>query len=271
MAWIESHVEIGDHPKTYELAELLGIEVAQAVGHLHLLWHFALKFSPDGRLGKFSDASIARGSKWPGDPQKFAGALKKSGWIDEQKNIHDWMEYAGRYIHERERRRRFNKKQTKIAKHKASHETSQETSNSTVPNLTLPNHTDKNKDSNESLSAPSPNNGSEPESGKERAQEIAVALPIVGGKEVPVLKAYADEWAKAYPNVNIQQELLKIRAWLVSNPTKRKTQKGLPRFINSWLAREQDRPARAGSHASAVTDSSHSGGEKYERLKYNQG
>ncbi len=36
------------------------------------------------------------------------------------------------------------------------------------------------------------------------------------------------------------QELQKMRAWLDSNPTKRKTRKGIERFINNWLARTQD-------------------------------
>ena len=30
-------------------------------------------------------------------------------------------------------------------------------------------------------------------------------------------------------------------AWSHSNPTNRKTRRGVDRFINSWLAREQDR------------------------------
>ena len=32
----------------------------------------------------------------------------------------------------------------------------------------------------------------------------------------------------------------KMKAWLESNPTKRKTKGGMLRFVNNWLAREQD-------------------------------
>ena len=32
-----------------------------------------------------------------------------------------------------------------------------------------------------------------------------------------------------------------MKGWLNSNPTKRKTRRGIKRFINSWLAREQDK------------------------------
>ncbi len=31
-----------------------------------------------------------------------------------------------------------------------------------------------------------------------------------------------------------------MRAWLDSNPTRRKTRRGIERFINNWLSRSQD-------------------------------
>lgn len=47
-------------------------------------------------------------------------------------------------------------------------------------------------------------------------------------------------WREAYPAVDIEQELQKMRAWLDSNPTRRKTRRGIERFINNWLAKSQD-------------------------------
>lgn len=49
-----------------------------------------------------------------------------------------------------------------------------------------------------------------------------------------------DGWKELYPAVDVLQELRKMKGWLDSNPTKRKTQRGICRFINSWLARAQD-------------------------------
>ena len=49
------------------------------------------------------------------------------------------------------------------------------------------------------------------------------------------------EWKKAYPAVNVEQELGEMRAWCLSNPTLRKTKKGVRRFINTWLSKEQDK------------------------------
>ena len=42
-------------------------------------------------------------------------------------------------------------------------------------------------------------------------------------------------WEQAYPNVNIKQELLNMRAWLLSNTNKAK--KNFNRFSNQWLLR----------------------------------
>tara|TARA_Y100000593_G_scaffold94221_1_gene192267 strand:- start:1815 stop:2297 length:483 start_codon:yes stop_codon:yes gene_type:complete len=44
-----------------------------------------------------------------------------------------------------------------------------------------------------------------------------------------------ETWRKAYPNVDIKQELLNMRAWLLSNTNKAK--KNFNRFSNQWLAR----------------------------------
>ena len=48
-----------------------------------------------------------------------------------------------------------------------------------------------------------------------------------------------EKWAQAYPQVEIEQELLKMDCWLEANPSRRKTKRGMPKFINSWLNRAE--------------------------------
>ena len=43
-----------------------------------------------------------------------------------------------------------------------------------------------------------------------------------------------------YKNIDVEQEILKINAWCLANPTKRKTRRGALRFINSWLNRASE-------------------------------
>lgn len=81
-----------------------------------------------------------------------------------------------------------------------------------------------------------------------------ITLPLNTGAEHPVPQAVVDEWKALYPAVDVEQQLRNIRGWLLSNPTRRKTQKGIRRFVTGWLAREQNRsgPARASPAAGSV-------------------
>tara|TARA_R100001530_G_scaffold41371_2_gene31662 strand:- start:1779 stop:2639 length:861 start_codon:yes stop_codon:yes gene_type:complete len=47
-------------------------------------------------------------------------------------------------------------------------------------------------------------------------------------------------WADAYPNIDIDYQLGKAKAWLLSNTNKAK--KDFPKFINNWLARAMEMP-----------------------------
>lgn len=69
-----------------------------------------------------------------------------------------------------------------------------------------------------------------------------ISLPLNDKTEYPITLFDINDWSALYPAVDIMQELRKMRGWLDANPTRKKTQKGIRRFINSWLAREQDKP-----------------------------
>lgn len=104
MAWIESHQEVGRHPKTKKLARLLGISIPTAVGHLHFLWWWALDFAQDGVLDKFDAEDIAEAMEWKGDEQALLDALIEAEYIDVTDHglvIHDWAEYAGKLLERR--------------------------------------------------------------------------------------------------------------------------------------------------------------------------
>ena len=44
-------------------------------------------------------------------------------------------------------------------------------------------------------------------------------------------------WQHAYPEVDVFAEMNVMAVWLESNEPKRKTERGMPRFVNSWLSR----------------------------------
>ena len=96
-------------------------------------------------------------------------------------------------------------------------------------------------------SNPNPNPNPNPESKSNNSAEAAsssppvICLPLNNGAEYPVSMEQCQEWASLYPAVDVAQQLREMRGWLLSNPTKRKTLRGIQAFINRWLSKEQDR------------------------------
>lgn len=71
-----------------------------------------------------------------------------------------------------------------------------------------------------------------------------ITLTLNTGEEYPVDQSYVDDMQALYPNVDIMQQLRSMKAWLMNNPTRRKTAKGIRAFINSWISKEQDKGSR---------------------------
>jgi hypothetical protein len=99
-----------EHPKTIELAEVLGIPRYAAVGLLELLWHATAKHYPDGDIGRWANRHIAKAVYWDGDADAFVAALIACGWLDAVDDprrlvVHDWQEHADDAVKRRWRRR----------------------------------------------------------------------------------------------------------------------------------------------------------------------
>jgi hypothetical protein len=113
------HQTLARHPKTLRLASRLGVSTPAAVGHLALLWWWALDYAPKGDLSGFTAQEIASACDWSGDPGTLYEALKTpipngTAWIDEDGRLHDWMEYAGRLVKQREADKKRKKMSRRI-------------------------------------------------------------------------------------------------------------------------------------------------------------
>ena len=88
------------------------------------------------------------------------------------------------------------------------------------------------------------------ESEKSSSAPPVITLPLNDGTEYPVSQEQRQEWAGLYPAVDVIQQLRGMRGWLLANPSKRKTRRGILKFINGWLSAEQDRggPSPAYNH-----------------------
>ena len=58
MAWIELHQNLPAHRKVKKLKRLLKIKTPQAVGHLAMLWLWAVDNAPDGDLSALDPEDI---------------------------------------------------------------------------------------------------------------------------------------------------------------------------------------------------------------------
>ena len=68
-----------------------------------------------------------------------------------------------------------------------------------------------------------------------------ISIPLISDEEFPIYQHHIDEWKTAYPAVDVLQALRAMRQWCLSNPRKRKTKRGVRRFITSWLERLQNK------------------------------
>lgn len=123
-----------------------------------MLWWWSLKYAGDGDLSRYNARQIAVGSEWEGDEKTFLDALIQAGFVDDtdgKLSLHDWYDYAGKLIE----RRRLDRERKRQARDAAKDDTGTadtcpsyfhgtsggQRTDSLVPNLTVPNHTRKEK------------------------------------------------------------------------------------------------------------------------------
>jgi len=128
MPWIKSDEALASHPKLTLIASDLGISKVEALGYLHLMWYWVLKFCDDGNITKYIDIFPTE-IGWKGDSDLFIETLIKRVFIDKSKTnkytIHDWLDYSGKYFEKKEANR------LRVEKHRQNKENSSVTSHYT--------------------------------------------------------------------------------------------------------------------------------------------
>jgi len=126
MPWIKSDEALASHPKLTLIASDLGISKVEALGYLHLMWYWVLKFCDDGNITKYIDIFPTE-IGWKGDDELFINTLVERGFIDKSNHgkytIHDWLDYSGKYFEKKEANRlrvekhRQNKANSSVTSH----------------------------------------------------------------------------------------------------------------------------------------------------------
>ena len=74
------------------------------------------------------------------------------------------------------------------------------------------------------------------------AEEIFATFPAINAPDGYFLrKSFVDKWKTTFPGVRVESEVRAALAWCEANPTKRKTSKGILRFLVAWLMRARDK------------------------------
>lgn len=123
MAWIESHQDLASNAKTRRAARILDVPIPQVVGHLHMLWWWALDHAFDGDVTAFDALDLADAVGWDGDPDELVKALvdcgpgDKVGFLEHTDDgrtvIHDWADFT--------KHLRARRESSKVANHVRHH------------------------------------------------------------------------------------------------------------------------------------------------------
>lgn len=65
-----------------------------------------------------------------------------------------------------------------------------------------------------------------------------------GPKTWELTQEFFDQLREAYPGVDVLEQCRKARVWMMANESRRKTAKGMPRYLNNWMDRAQNSSSR---------------------------
>ena len=103
------------------LVSLSGYDLDKCGFKLHRLWWWALTYAEDGDLQRFDfkEIGLGVGIEDQKEAEKFVQAVIDSGFIDAKTMfIHDWLDYAGRYLHSKYHSSNLQKWKRILKKHK---------------------------------------------------------------------------------------------------------------------------------------------------------
>jgi len=281
------------HRKFRRLVRLLGSPLI-ARGALELLWDSCYE-AGDDYVGTSEDIETLVG--WNGDPGMLTRALVESGApegfgflepVSTVQNgrtayrVHDLWHHAPDYV--AKRRHRELARQQKEAPYSGGVGRTAPNGGQRPPLLDCLDESERTPSPSPSPSpvphphpegknvSSAPHAATEPPAAR-RAPEAArpdgaeassfLVFPVIGDSEIqtwPLSVAQVTEWERLFPVVDVRGEMRKALAWLHANPGRRKTAKGMARFLVGWLTRAVDsgRTARrepsAGSAVSPRTE-----------------
>jgi hypothetical protein len=228
-------LDLHDDPAVISMAGELGISENEVVGACVRLWSWANLQTRDGHA-RVTTAWLDRHAGITG----FVMAMQRVGWLtfDEREGMtipnfdrHNGQSAKARALSADRSRNYRSREAQKVERHAERHAPVTEKS-------PLEKRREEKRRDTESIltnACPETQNVSGPP---------LLTYPCDGAiKEWSLTADYLAELAAAFPALDCLAECRKALAWVNASPDRRKTAKGMKRFLTGWLGRAQDRGA----------------------------
>lgn len=232
------------HRKFRRLVRVVG-SIAVARGSLELLWDACYEAGED-YVGTAED--IEHMAAWDGEPGVLTRGLAEAGlptgvgFIEQVEGVdgppvyrvHDLWHHAPDYV--AKRRKREIERQAKAdpgcppngAVRRRLMECQDEVGRTPSP-------------SHSPSPSPGKKNSAEPQELFEARGRVLLDFPTVGRvKTWQLSEAHIAEWATLFPGLDVLGECRKALAWVKASPGRRKTMRGMEKFLVGWFGRAVD-------------------------------
>lgn len=236
--WLKIRHDLREDPAVIAIAEITGLEEDHVVGKLHRIWSWADRQTIDGNAPSVTETYVDRYVNVTG----FAQAMSAAGWLEITSEGIVFPNFD-EHISETAKKRALTARRAK--KHRAK-------SNAACVTVGVTKSAPKEEKRREESKVQTTSVSPEPDD-----TGSVLTFPAVGkGPSVwHLTKAKLTEYAGSYPGVDVPAECRKILQWCRDNPTKRKTARGYPAFINRWLSKAQNERGTNGKSRNDVRPS----------------
>jgi hypothetical protein len=238
------------HPKFKRLLHLLREPVPHVLGYLECLWEVGYQ-AGNPVIGDPTDIELA--AEYPGETGKLFKALLDCRLIDEvgdQYQIHDLMQNAPEYVQRRMEREASRKQSGKTVSDvrrdaararwdKQTHANDERLyANGATPSPAQV----QGREESLKPSCPEP---AEPATGPTTPAASLLTYPTVGKKDEPrqwfLTADLLASLREAFPTLDALGECRRALEWVLADTGRRKTSRGMRRFLFGWLSRSQNR------------------------------
>jgi hypothetical protein len=244
--WIPMRLDLCDDPAVLEMADIIDQPEEYVVGCLHKVWSWASRNCHDGTVTGVTILSLSRAVKLP----TAVAAMAKVGWLTEGKGDdgrpfisfpkwENWLSKSAKArlqnsMNQRNARELKNSQSSKAVKESHDSVTHLSRSDSDKTVTTEQNsREEKRKEVTKVTSCPKP----------AKADPGPLAdhgFTLSNGNLWRPTVAKIHEWQATFPVMDLDAQLRLAGQWLKDNPAKRKTEKGMHRFLFAWLERAQN-------------------------------